>query len=418
MSSVQTSLLNGMNTSGLEKLGLTEAQIAGIMKQTADGITKKTGGGTARVRKERVIPSEGDRCMARTWGSKEKGNEGMGPQCTAKKCGGDYCKMHAKKAAQSEEPCQMKDGRKWGLFCGRFDKPIQGKDANGKWQIQWLCPEIQQQIAEEKAQGTFELGENELAHKKSSGPKKPRAKKEKKEKAPKAPKAPRGKNAYMFYLESRRAEIKAQIEAEAKADGASAEAKEKLTAKGSVKVSEVTKVAGAEWKALAADAKAPFEKQAANDKAQKLAEFAKSQPAAPPAAPGPAVAAPTVDAETILKSLEVNSIALSPGGNKDVFGTDSEDEQENEGPWSFTLPDEHQLTPPEDADDDFDPTDAAVCRIGDKHYVVPITRYDEAEEDDLLNEAKVIAAHIGMVNNPVYPKVDGGELNGTYSPKA
>ena len=105
-----------------------------------------------------------------------------------------------------------------------------------QWQIQWLCPEIQQQIAEEKAQGTFELGENELAHKKSSGPKKPRAKKEKKEKTPKAPKAPRGKNAYMFYLESRRAAIKAQIEAEAKADGASAEAKEKLTAKGSVKV--------------------------------------------------------------------------------------------------------------------------------------------------------------------------------------
>ena len=421
MSSVQTSLLNGMNTSGLEKLGLTEAQIAGIMKQTADGITKKTtGGGTARVRKERVIPAEGDRCMARTWGSAKAGNEGMGPQCTAKKCGGDYCKMHAKKAAESEEPCQWKDGKKFGLWCGRIDKPLTGQDADGKWNIIWLHPDMKEKMAQEKEAGTFELGPAELkkASKKSSGPKKPREKKAPKEKKEKAPKVPRGKNAYMFYLESRRAAIKAQIEAEAKADGASAEAKEKLTAKGSVKVSEVTKVAGAEWKALAADAKAPFEKQAANDKAQKLAEFAKSQPAAPPAAPGPAVAAPTVDAETILKSLEVNSIALSPGGNKDVFGTDSEDEQENEGPWSFTLPDEHQLTPPEDADADFDPTDAAVCRIGDKHYVVPITWYDEAEEDDLLDEEKVIAAHIGMVNNPVYPKVDGGELNGTYSPKA
>lgn len=418
MSSVQTSLLNGMNTSGLEKLGLTEAQIAGIMKQTADGITKKTtGGGTARVRKERVIPAEGDRCMARTWGSKDKGNLGMGPQCTAKRCGGEYCRMHAKKAAESEEPCQMKDGKKWGLFCGRFDKPIQGKDANGKWQIQWLCPEIQQQIAEEKANGTFELGENELAHKSSSGPKKPRAKKEKKEKAPKAPKAPRGKNAYMFYLESRRADIKAQIETAAKAEGASDEEKAKLTAKGSVKVSEVTKVAGAEWKALAADAKAPFEKLAADDKAKKLAEFAKSQPATPPAAPAPAVAAPTVDAEALLKSLEVNSTPLSPK-DKDVFGTDSEEEDENEGPWCFTLPDEHKLPTPEDASPDFDPTDAAVVRCGDKHYVLPISWYEGAEEADLENEAEIAKNYIGMVTNPVYPAEDGDELTGTYNPKA
>ena len=325
--------------------------------------------------------------------------------------------MHAKKAAESEEPCQMKDGKKWGLFCGRFDKPIQGKDANGKWQIQWLCPEIQQQIAEEKANGTFELGENELAHKSSSGPKKPRAKKEKKEKAPKAPKAPRGKNAYMFYLESRRADIKAQIETAAKAEGASDEEKAKLTAKGSVKVSEVTKVAGAEWKALAADAKAPFEKLAADDKAKKLAEFAKSQPATPPAAPAPAVAAPTVDAEALLKSLEVNSTPLSPK-DKDVFGTDSEEEDENEGPWCFTLPDEHKLPTPEDASPDFDPTDAAVVRCGDKHYVLPISWYEGAEEADLENEAEIAKNYIGMVTNPVYPAEDGDELTGTYNPKA
>ena len=415
MSSVQTSLLNGMNTSELEKLGLTEAQIAGIMKQTADGIAKKTtGGGTARVRKERVIPAEDDRCMARTWGSAKAGNLGMGPQCTAKRCGGEYCKMHAKKAAESEEPCQIKDGRKWGLFCGRFDKPIQGKDANGKWQIQWLCPEIQQQIAEEKAQGTFELGENELAHKKkSSGPKKPREKKEKKEKKEKAPKAPRGKNAYMFYLESRRAAIKAQIEAEAKAEGASAEAKEKLTAKGSVKVSEVTKVAGGEWTALAADAKAPFEKLAADDKAQKLAEFAKSQPATPPAAP----AAPTVDAEALLKSLQVSSTPQS-AEEKEIFGTDSEEEDENEGPWCYTLPDEHKLPTPEDATPAFDPTDAAVCRIGDKHYVVPLSWYEDADEDDLEKEEELLKVFVGMVNNPVYPEEEGGEITGTYSPKA
>ena len=147
------------------------------------------------MRKERVIPADGDRCMARTWGSKDKGNLGMGPQCTAKRCGGEYCRMHAKKAAESEEPCQMKDGKKWGLFCGRFDKPIQGKDANGKWQIQWLCPEIQQQIAEEKANGTFELGENELAPRQLRS-EEASAKKEKRRR-PRVPGA-LGKNAYVL----------------------------------------------------------------------------------------------------------------------------------------------------------------------------------------------------------------------------
>ena len=368
------------------------------------------------MRKERVIPSEGDRCMARTWGSKDKGNEGMGPQCTAKKCGGDYCKMHAKKAAESETPCQWKDGKKFGLWCGRIDQPLTGQDADGKWNIIWLHPDMKQKMSEAKEAGTFELGPAELkkASKKSSGPKKPREKKAPKEKKEKAPKAPRGKNAYMFYLESRRAAIKADIEAAAKAEGATDEAKEKLTAKGSVKVSEVTKVAGAEWKALAADAKAPFEKLAADDKAQKLAEFAKSQPATPPAAP---VAAPTVDAEALLKSLEVKSTSQS-AEDKDVFGTDSEDEDDNEGPWCYTLPEEHKLPTPPDATAAFDPTDAAVCRIGDKHYVVPISWYEDAEEDDLEKEEELLKVFIGMVNNPVYPEEEGGEITGTYSPKA
>ena len=93
------------------------------------------------------------------------------------------------------------NGKKFGLFCGRIDQPLQGKDSNGKWQILWLCPTVVKQIDADKEAGSFELGENELANKtKSSGPKKPRVKKEKAAKKEKAPKAPRGKNAYMFYL--------------------------------------------------------------------------------------------------------------------------------------------------------------------------------------------------------------------------
>ena len=367
------------------------------------------------MRKPKAIPAEEDRCMARTWGSKEKGTLGMGPQCTNPKKCGEYCQTHAKQAAVSEDPCQWKDGKKFGLFCGRIDKPLTGQDADGKWNIIWLHPDMKQKMSEAKEAGTFELGPAELtkAGRKSSGPKKPREKKTPVEKKEKAPKAPRGKNAFLFYLESRRAAIKAQIEAEAKADGASAEAKEKLTAKGSVKVSEVTKVAGGEWTALAADAKAPFEKLAADDKAQKLAEFAKSQPATPPAAP----AAPTVDAEALLKSLQVSSTPQSAEA-KEIFGTDSEEEDENEGPWCYTLPDEHKLPTPEDATPAFDPTDAAVCRIGDKHYVVPLSWYEDADEDDLEKEEELLKVFVGMVNNPVYPEEEGGEITGTYSPKA
>ena len=107
----------------------------------------------------------------------------------------------------------------------------------------------------EKEAGEFKYGEAEEKKRNPVGSSKPRASRKRKEgaekKAKKAEKAsgvkkPRGKNAYMFYLDSRRAEITADIKAAAEAEGASDEAKEKLSAKGSVKVSEVTKVAGAE----------------------------------------------------------------------------------------------------------------------------------------------------------------------------
>ena len=63
------------------------------------------------------------------------------------------------------------------------------------------------------------------------------------------------------------------MEAAAKAEGASEEAKAKLTSKGSIDVSEVVKVAEAEWKKLDNKMKKLFKKQAARDEAAKLAAF-------------------------------------------------------------------------------------------------------------------------------------------------
>ena len=405
---------SNMDTASLQKHGVSEElmkKVAQSLASAAPSETKKT----SRVRKE--VSAE-CRCMARTWGSAKNGNLGLGPQCTAARSGGDYCKMHAKKAAETEEPCQWKDGKKFGLFMGRIDQPLTGKDQNGKWQILWLCPEVKEQIQADKEAGTFELGENELKHKsKSSGPKKPRAKKEKPAKKEKSVKAPRGKNAYMFYLESRRAAIVAEIKAAAEADGASEEAKAKLTAKGSVKVSEVTKIAGAEWKALDESAKAPFVKQSADDKAAKLAAFEKAQgeasevtveaAAAPEAQPATPPAPP------------VNSTPLSPSADAEaqqllasLQSQDDDDDEEEpidvDGPWTYTLEGEHTALSSDG--------DAAAIKFGEKHYVVPMTWYEKTSgEEEIESEVEKVA--IGMLTSPVYPRGDD-EIKGTFTPKA
>lgn len=412
---------SNMDTASLQKHGVSEELMKKVAQSLASAAPSEKK--TSRVRKE--VSAE-CRCMARTWGSAKNGNLGLGPQCTAARSGGDYCKMHAKKAAETEEPCQWKDGKKFGLFMGRIDQPLTGKDQNGKWQILWLCPEVKEQIQADKEAGTFELGENELKHKsKSSGPKKPRAKKEKPAKKEKTVKAPRGKNAYMFYLESRRAAIVAEIKAAAEADGASNEAKAKLTAKGSVKVSEVTKIAGAEWKALDESAKAPFVKQSADDKAAKLAAFEKAQgeasevtveaaaapevqPATPPAPP----AKPTVTEEEILNSMKVNSTPTPEEVLASLQAQDDDEEVEEEidevGPWTHALEGEHESLVPDG--------ECAVIKFGDKHYVVPMKWYEDATgEEDVESEVEKVA--IGMLTSPVYPRGDD-EITGTFTLKA
>ena len=164
-------LMAGMDVSSLTEKGVSAETLAKTIAQLTQSEEKKSGGG-GRKGGARAIPPPEERCMARTWGTAKAGNLGMGPQCTSKKCGGDYCKIHAKLAAQTETPCQRKEGKKFGLFMGRIDQPLQGKDSDGKWQIMWLCPEIQLQIEQDKANGDFELAENELKHKSRKSPSK------------------------------------------------------------------------------------------------------------------------------------------------------------------------------------------------------------------------------------------------------
>ena len=411
------------------KLCMTEDQLREVASQLQS--VAKANGASKGTRKERTPAAPECRCMARIWG------DGMGAQCTHAKSGGDYCKLHAKKAAETEEPCVWKDGKRFGLWCGRVDQPLTGKDANGKWQIIWKHPDMVAAMNAEKEAGEFKYGEAEEKKRNPVSSGKPRASRKRKEgaekKAKKAEKAsgvkkPRGKNAYMFYLDSRRAEITADIKAAAEAEGASDEAKEKLSANGSVKVSEVTKVAGAEWKALSAEEKAPFEKKSAEDKAAKIAAWEKEQaetpaveadveaevtstPATPPSAPDTHNAASLKAAAKLLESLKSDE--------KDVFGSDTEEEVDiEEGPWTYTLPDAHALTKPEGYEGDFDPTNAVGIKGNDGQvYIVTMEWYEEATEEEVTNLKTVQENHIGLVEKPKFPESEEEELEGKFKPR-
>ena len=434
---VFATIMEGMNTSKLGELGVSAEQLEGIMSQFQN-LSLKSSDKAPRVRKE--VAAE-DRCMARTWGSKKEGNEGHGPQCSAKRCGGEYCKMHAKKAAETETPCTWRAGKKFGLFMGRIDKPLTGKDADGKWQILWPVAEIQQQVEADKAAGTFVLGENELKHKsKSSGTRKPRAKKDpsekktKSSKKEKAPKAPRGKNAYMLFAYTVRAQFKAEIEGAAGLEGASDEDKAKVSAKGTAKVAEVAKLTGAAWAALGAEEKKPFEEQAAADKASKLAAFEATQlvekaaeitvdehdkaalkalvtPASPPKAPEIALfdkEASQIFSDDDEAAAEAEAEALLEQMTDDVDA--EEDEVDEEGPWQFDVPADHPLTEAEDENDGI----AAKLSNG---TIVVVSRdwYDAAPED--IDDTDYTKNMQGTLTDVTYPE-DGGFITGTYSPKA
>ena len=79
-------------------------------------------------------------------------------------------------------------------------------------------------------------------------------------------------SAHLLYFKDHYVRIRAEIKAAAEKDGASDEAKAKLTAKGSVKVSEVFKVAVAEWNSLSNEDKEPYIKQARRQREEKNAK--------------------------------------------------------------------------------------------------------------------------------------------------
>ena len=119
---------------------------------------------------------------------------------------------------------------------------------------------------------------------------------------PKDPSKPkRTKNGFMFYLDSVRADLKAQLLAKAQTEDPSVT---------TIRVSEVTSLAGVNWKALGDAAKAPFQKMADDAKAAAIAAVS-----ATVAAPAPTLAAAPAAVDTVIPTNTADtttSIAAAP----------------------------------------------------------------------------------------------------------
>ena len=220
----------------------TQEQLAAAMAQVQQQVAElDVPAAPKRTRTTKVVEAE-DRCMARVWGG------GCGSQCKSAKCdGSDYCKRCHKLAAVTTEPVQYNDeGKHIGLFWGRIDeaKPIFNA---GQIAVCWPDAESKAIVAAALKEGkTYHPFSGEMKKKNrkpSSGTKKPRkGKKATKKNISSGVK--RAKNAYMFFLGEKRAEVRAGLLAESE--------------DGKVAVSEVAKRVGAMWKEMDDAAKTPY----------------------------------------------------------------------------------------------------------------------------------------------------------------
>ena len=192
------------------------------------------------------------------------------------------------------------------------------------------------------------------------------------------------------------------------AEGGDAEAQAKLHKSGTVKVAEVTKVAGARWKALGSEEKAPFETMAAEDKAKKLAEFESttaveggSEESATVTAATPPAAPATADIMAAAAILMKAKQAKEAESDEQLLASlqeqgDAMDEDEEEGPWNYTTP---------------AGVDAAVDRWGDDYVVVPFAWYDENDE---ATEAEWRENVVGYLTNVTLPEEEDDPIQGDF----
>lgn len=232
--------------------GLDESQLKEIAGAVFEAVPQQK-----TQRKVKEVPAE-ERCMARMWPKDtydEEGNYiyGKPGQCCRRKKGGDYCAQHQKQADVTTKPLQFtNDGpkgkfKRHGLFHGRIDEELPFHDEQGHLVIFWNTPEVHDWVQAQKESGTYKehpawrdlwLGEREGgSSKKKKATKKDQMTAEKKKSKDLKFKKKRGLSPYFAFLADKRAEIKATLEAQA----------DEST---KISVADVTKAAGAQWKAL------------------------------------------------------------------------------------------------------------------------------------------------------------------------
>ena len=206
---------------------------------------------TPKKRTRKTVACE-HRCCARVW------SNGTGSRCQHKKkegCG-DFCSFHYTQSLVADGKMFQfnEEGKHIGLFWGRFDQlnrdgsiPFMVEDADGKEAIvcQWKNDVNKAAVLAARKNGAqFHVHSGE--HKTRTTRRAKSAGKPTK----------RTKNAYMFFLDSVRSTIRAELE----------------QTLDKVRVTDVAKKAGPMWKEMDAEKRAPFVLLAQQEKERKAAE--------------------------------------------------------------------------------------------------------------------------------------------------
>lgn len=221
------------------------------MKHVTDTTVEKKK--TKHTRKQKEV-ANCDRCMARIWGV-----NGEGSQCKKSRQGDtEYCTMHGKQAAESVVPLQFDaNGKKTGLHLGRFDEPKPWRAESGEVCYVEFAPEgaidALRKAGEFKWHPFVKQGRDGSKTKKA--PKKTTKKAPKEKKSKKTKQSKRSKNAYMFYLDDVRADVRELMEQENAQDGG----------KYGVSAASVAKKVGEMWNDIKNTAEAEVYKQKAAD---------------------------------------------------------------------------------------------------------------------------------------------------------
>jgi hypothetical protein len=267
---------------------LAEAQKQAIDLSSAEAIQAFTEGLTAKpvapVRETKVLKPGQIACMARVW-SKTGQKPGTGLDSCGKASveGCDLCSVHKKQYETCPEPCVRNESGWVGLYMGRIDESIPYKNPAGEIAIVWNNnADVMAQMNADRANGavhckfTTEGGFKKLPSV-TRAERKPKAVKAQETEAPVAVKGKgkKGKksakpsnikgatNAFMYYSNEKRGEVKAKLLEAFLAENPEAD-KKAITA--ATAVGKVAQAIGQLYKELSDEAKETYKQLEVADK--------------------------------------------------------------------------------------------------------------------------------------------------------